>query len=92
MQRLVLQIQQGSTPDTGSFSAQSRFVTDLGMKSLELIGLVFICEQTFGVSLISQPGLLAKLETIGQAVDAIRKLQLGYLPEGCASSDEARAS
>jgi acyl carrier protein len=57
--------------------ADTRFVTDLGFTSLELIGLVFLCEQSFGVSLIDQGGLLSQLRTVGQAVTAIDNLQHG---------------
>ena len=81
MEKLVTQIKQGPLPEAKPFTAQTRFVADLGLKSLELIGLVFICEQTFNVNLTSHPGLLAKLHTVGQAIDAIRQLQQGELPE-----------
>jgi acyl carrier protein len=53
---------------------QTRFVQDLGLASLELIGLVYLCEQTFGISLVGQPGLLAKLLTVGQTLEAIDDL------------------
>lgn len=54
---------------------ETRFVEDLGLASLELIGLVYLCEQTFEVSLVSQSGLLASLRNIGQTIDAITALQ-----------------
>jgi acyl carrier protein len=53
----------------------TRFVQDLGLASLHLIGLVYLCEQTFNVSLVSRAGLLATLHTVGETVDAIVTLQ-----------------
>jgi acyl carrier protein len=74
IQQLVRQLRPDAPPDT-PLSRETRFVADLGLASLELIGLVFLCEQTFSVSLIDQPGLLARLHTVGETVDALRKLQ-----------------
>lgn len=74
IQQLVGQLRPDAPLET-SLSRETRFVADLGLASLELIGLVFLCEQTFSVSLIDQPGLLATLHTVGETVDALRKLQ-----------------
>jgi acyl carrier protein len=75
MQRLITQVRGEEAPQLSEVTRDTRFVSDLGFASLELIGLVFLCEQTFEVALVSQPGLLAKLQTIGEAVDAIGELQ-----------------
>jgi acyl carrier protein len=88
MEALVRQIQRQPIP-ANDFGPHSRFVADLGMKSLELIGLVFICEQTFGVSLVSRPGLLARLQSVGEAIEAIRLLQNGSFPEELVPNQKA---
>ena len=62
-------------PVSQPLQRDTRFVQDLGLASLHLIGLVYLCEQTFNVSLVSRAGLLATLHTIGQTVDAIAELQ-----------------
>jgi acyl carrier protein len=69
---------------------ETRFVQDLGLESLQLIGLVYLCEQTFNVSLVSRAGLLATLHTIGQTVDALAELQRSSAGE--AAEDSARLS
>jgi acyl carrier protein len=42
---------------------------------MQVIGLAFLWEQRFAVSISDQEDLLARLETVGQAIDAIRTLQ-----------------
>ncbi|MEJ0034880.1 MAG: hypothetical protein WDO68_02125 [Gammaproteobacteria bacterium] len=79
MQRLIAQVREQS-PSQIVVDRDTRFVTDLGLASLELIALVFLCEQTFAVQLVSQPGLLARLHTIGVAIDAIGDLQRAAEP------------
>jgi len=74
IQQLIEQLRPEAAAGT-QVCRETRFVTDLGLASLELIGLVFLCEQTFSVNLISQPGLLSKLHTVGQTVDALLGLQ-----------------
>jgi acyl carrier protein len=74
IQVLIEQLRPEAPPMT-PMGRETRFVADLGLASLELIGLVFLCEQAFSVSLISEPGLLATLHTVGQTVDALRQLQ-----------------
>jgi acyl carrier protein len=74
LRQLIEQLRE-TAPESLEVNAQTRFVGDLGLASLELIGLVFLCEQTFSVNLVEQNGLLAKIQTVGQAVDAIRSLQ-----------------
>jgi acyl carrier protein len=71
---LIEQLRE-TMPESLEVNAQTRFVGDLGLASLELIGLVFLCEQTFSVNLVEQSGLLARIQTVGQAVEAIRSLQ-----------------
>lgn len=91
MEKLVTQIRQNPAAQTKPFTPQTRFVADLGLKSLELIGLVFICEQTFNVQLTAHPGLIAKLHTVGQALDVIHLLQQGGVPEHYSPLQEADA-
>lgn len=74
--QLISQVKQVEI-DEDHLSLETRFAADLGMKSLEIVGLVFMCEQTFGVSLVTRPGLLVKLQTVGEAVEAIRLMQNG---------------
>lgn len=76
IQQLIDQLRPDAPLKT-PLSRETRFVADLGLASLELIGLVFLCEQTFSVSLIDQPGLLATLHTVGETVDALSRLQTG---------------
>jgi len=71
---LLQQLRNGAPLPT-ELRPGTRFVNDLGLASLELIGLVFLCEQAFGVNLIDQPSLLARLQTVGETIDAIRDLQ-----------------
>lgn len=91
LQQLMLQIRPDD-PLTVPFTMQSRFVEDLGMKSLELTGFVFACEQAFGVSLFERPGLLAKLLTVGATLHAIDQLQCGSYGVEPAAFDVAGAS
>jgi acyl carrier protein len=74
LRRLIVQLREDIPRDV-QVSNATRFVKDLGLSSLELIGLVFLCEQTFGVSLVSEEGLLSRLNTVGEAVAAIEDLQ-----------------
>jgi hypothetical protein len=50
------------------------------MASVELIGLVFLCEQRFSVGLVNQRGLLATLKTAGPTIDTIGSLQASGKP------------
>jgi acyl carrier protein len=53
----------------------TRLVEDLGLKSLELISLVAVCEETFRVELIERGDLLSNLATVGDVLTFIGKLQ-----------------
>ena len=76
LQHLIEQI-RGGGPLRKALTSHTRFVEDLGMASLELIALVYLCEQTFSVSLTELSGLIEKLHTVGQSVAAIAGLQAG---------------
>jgi acyl carrier protein len=76
MEELLAQLKPDET-ERVTLSPDTRFVMDLGLSSMQLIGLVYLCEQTFKVSLVSQRGLLQRLNTVGQAVAAIGALQRG---------------
>jgi acyl carrier protein len=52
----------------------SRLVDELGLRSLELIGLIVKCEQRFAVSLISRAESLAEIATVGQLMALIAEL------------------
>jgi acyl carrier protein len=73
-QRLIEQI-RGGEPLAAVAGRDTRLVEDLGMASLELIALVYLCEQTFEVSLVRLSGQLETLRTAGQCVDALVALQ-----------------
>jgi acyl carrier protein len=74
MTELIQQI-RGQQPLPGVITHETRFMADLGLDSMQVIGLAFLWEQTFGVSISEQEDLLARLETVGQAIDAIRSMQ-----------------
>lgn len=78
MSALIRQV-RGDVPLPGPVTAASRFMADLGLDSLQVVGLVFLWEQQYGVSMSGQEELLANLQTVGQAMDAIRALQSGSL-------------
>ncbi len=89
--RLISQVKQMEIGEV-NVTPETRFGADLGMKSLELVGLVFMCEQTFGVSLVSRPGLLVKLQTVGEAVETIRLMQCGLWVDPVEGEFETAAS
>jgi acyl carrier protein len=74
MRALIEQLRDGEPLDT-AVNSGTRFIADLGLSSMELIGLVFLCEQTFQVDLVNSGTPLADLRTVGQAVDRIQSLQ-----------------
>jgi acyl carrier protein len=74
MSELIRQI-RGDASLPGPITAGSRFMADLGLDSLQVIGLVFLWEQHYGVAMSEHEELLASLDTVGQAVAAIRALQ-----------------
>jgi acyl carrier protein len=53
----------------------TRLVEDLGLKSLELISLVAVCEETFRVELIERGDLLSNISTVADVLAFISKLQ-----------------
>jgi len=73
LQLLVEQLRDTRLP--APLRRDDSYVDDLGFASVELVGLVFLCEQRFGVELVSQRGLLKTLKTAGLTVDAINRLQ-----------------
>ena len=75
MRKLIEQVRDGFAL-TVEVRHETRFAQDLGFASLELVGLVFLCEQTFKVSLANRADLVSRMQTVGQAVDAIRSLQM----------------
>jgi acyl carrier protein len=74
MSELIRQV-RGDAPLPGPVTAGSRFMADLGLDSLQVVGLVFLWEKQYGVAMSEQEELLAGLQTVGQAVEAIRSLQ-----------------
>jgi len=73
LQLLVEQLRGTRLP--APLEREASYVDDLGFASVELVGLVFLCEQRFGVELVSQRGLLKTLKTAGLTVDAINRLR-----------------
>ena len=71
---LVAQL-RADIPIAKPFSRDTRFVADVGLCSLDMVGLVFLCEQTFQVDLTSEPELVPTLHTIGQVIDAIEAIR-----------------
>lgn len=59
---------EGSLGNVGNVGLQTRFVEDLGLDSLTLVALVFICEEEFQVSMVDQGEELAKLHTVGDTL------------------------
>jgi acyl carrier protein len=57
------------------FGRDTRFMADLGLGSLELIGLVFLCEESYQVDLTSHAEMVATLQTVGETIDAIAYLR-----------------
>jgi acyl carrier protein len=53
----------------------TRLVEDLGLKSLELISLVAVCEEAFRVELIERGDLLSNISTVADVLAFIGKLQ-----------------
>lgn len=74
MRQLIEQLRDG-VPLQTEVRHETRFSEDLGLGSLELVGLVFLCEQTFNISLIDRSDLITRIRTVGQAMDTIRSLQ-----------------
>jgi acyl carrier protein len=64
----------------GEIVAESRFMADLGLDSMQVVGLVFLWEHTFDVSIGDQEEFLSRLDTVGQAIDALRLLQTSVVP------------
>src|SRR6185369_12376134 len=75
MQALIDGMRRTSDAQSIPLRGELKFVADLGFTSLELIGLVRLCEQTFGVTLVTQQALLDRIQTVDQALQAIADLQ-----------------
>jgi acyl carrier protein len=89
LQLLTEQVRGAPLPEP--LRRETRFVDDLGMASVELIGLVFLCEQRFVVELVNQRGLLATLKTAGLTIDAIERLKQARATGAAKSSSAATA-
>lgn len=74
IRQLIVQIAPPALA-AGEIVASSNLVSDIGLESIDLVGLVFLCEQTFGVNLVAQGELLRNLTTVGRVLDFIAALQ-----------------
>ena len=74
LQDLIIQILPEPVP-RASLMPGTRLVADIGLESIDLIGLIYLCEQQFGVDLVSQGELLAKISTVGEVLDFIEALR-----------------
>ncbi len=80
MRQLIEQVRDGVALKA-EVQHETRFVQDLGFASLELVGLVFLCERTFKVRLANRSDLISRMQTVGQAMDAIHSLQMRLLDD-----------
>jgi acyl carrier protein len=74
LQDLIIQILPEPVPRT-SILPETRLVADMGLESIDLIGLIYLCEQRFSVDLVSQGELLANITTVGEVLDFITTLR-----------------
>jgi len=51
---------------------ETHLIKHLGLTSLELVGLVFLCQKTFNVPLVVSDDVITKMQTVGQTVSTIR--------------------
>jgi len=56
-------------------TAESRFIEDLGLDSIDLVGLVAELEEEFGVIVGEQQ--MRTFQTVGDAVECLRALRAG---------------
>lgn len=54
--------------DLTKVTAETRFVEDLGLDSMTLVALVFLCEEAFGIDLEGHGEKLAGLLTVGDSL------------------------
>lgn len=67
---IIFQVTQ-LDPETTSIDINTEFVKDLGMDSISLVTLVFMCEQVFEVRLSQHPEVLTNLTSVGSTLDFI---------------------
>lgn len=74
MKQLIGQLRRGwKLPQ--DFGPETHLIKNLGLTSLELIGLIFLCQNRFKVSLITTDDVTTRIQTVGQAVNMVRAQQ-----------------
>jgi acyl carrier protein len=60
--------------DMGSITRETQMAADLMMDSISLVSLMALCEEFFQINLQDSGESVAKIETVGDALDLISQL------------------
>lgn len=74
MRRLIEQLRPGWRLPV-DIGPDTHLTKTLGLTSLELVGLLFLCQRTFNVTLITTDDVMTSMQTVGQAVSTVRAQQ-----------------
>ena len=70
----LIRLAMGDEVPVAEISAQTRFIEDLGMQSINRLMLLSLLEQECGVSLESHMAKLIELETVGDTMHLVASL------------------
>ena len=68
LSKLIFQVTK-LDPDKVEITRETDFVKDLGMDSITLVSLVFLCEKQFDIPLSKHPDTLSSLTSVGKTLD-----------------------
>jgi acyl carrier protein len=66
----------GDSVDLTQATEDTRFIDDIGMDSITLVALVFLCEERFGLDLSGHADQVGELLTLGQSLDFLNRCRL----------------
>lgn len=70
----LIRLAMGDEVSAPTISAQTRFVEDLGMQSINRLMLLSLLEQEYGLNLESHMAQLVELETVGDTMRLVAGL------------------
>ena len=71
---LIEELTEGRVSRHG-LSPQSRFLEDIGLDSMGMMALLFMCETRFGISLMQAGDGVPKMVTVGHAMSFMQSLE-----------------
>ena len=78
LSKLIFQVSK-LDPDKVKITRETDFIKDLGMDSITLVSLVFLCEKQFEIPLSKHPDTLKSLTTVGKTLDFFEQSKVAEL-------------